>query len=164
MTWTIVIIIGALVFIVLFFLVVDVRVEFHGPTTETSHETKAELLQSGLGWMPFEIPETASKFRLKHGLKDDKCWLTFRVPRSDLPSMLSAFRRCSPSDDCRPEEPIPTWWPQELRGNAEPFGAGYELYGSERTHSGYVHRAFIAVDQDSDNVWYWSGGWRSCDG
>lgn len=107
------------------------------------------------GWVPIDLPESATELQELHDLDTNEVWGTFRLPPTDTPGTIGLTRVEASRIDGHPvRSPSVGWWPRELSGDLSARSLqeqGFELY-STPAPNGF----WIAVNRARGRGFFWS--------
>jgi hypothetical protein len=126
---------------------------------ESSFASVKEARSSGAvarGWVPNDLPESATDLRELHDLDTNEVWGTFRLPVSErAPSVALTRVEASKLNGHAVRSPRASWWPETLTGNLDSGVLqknGLELYSAPPPSE-----FWIAIDRNGGRGFFWSG-------
>jgi hypothetical protein len=107
------------------------------------------------GWVPNDLPESASDLRELHDLDTNEVWGTFRLPSSEqAPAITLAPVETSKISGHSVRSPRASWWPARLSGNLD--GRVLEKDGFEVYATPAPFEFWIAVDRNRGRGFFWA--------
>ncbi|KRD32144.1 hypothetical protein ASE35_14500 [Lysobacter sp. Root916] len=111
------------------------------------------------GWLPKEMPRSARSIVEVHNVDTGELWLRFRYGSGDIAGLLAncAARPALDLPDRRRTQRSTPWWPEYLAKDSQgPSPMPLGLYSCPKmSHAGSIYPAGIAVDRETETVWYW---------
>ena len=107
------------------------------------------------GWVPNDLPESATDLREAHDVDTNEVWGTFRLPSSERARTMTLARvESSQISGQSVRAPRASWWPERLSGNLD--GRVLEKSGFEVYLSPAPSNFWIAIDQNGGRGFFWS--------
>jgi hypothetical protein len=109
------------------------------------------------GWVPDDLPESATDLHELHNLDTNEVWGTFRLPGSEhAPSVTLTRVEASKINGHAVKSPRARWWPEALTGNLDSRVLeknGFQLYSTPAPFE-----FWIAIDRNGGRGFFWSTG------
>lgn len=106
------------------------------------------------GWIPNDLPESATELRELHDVDTNEVWGTFRLPTTAGGAIRLALADASRINALSIRSPNVDWWPRELTGNLNARSLqehGFELYSTPAPNAFWV-----AVNRAQGRGFFWS--------
>jgi hypothetical protein len=108
------------------------------------------------GWVPNDLPESATDLRERHDLDTNEVWGILRLPATEHPSSITLRRvEASKITGHAVRSPRVSWWPEMLTGNLD--GRVLEQHGFEFYSTLAPFEFWIAIDRNRGRGFFWSG-------
>jgi hypothetical protein len=107
------------------------------------------------GWVPGQLPESATDLRELHDTDTNEVWGTFRLPATEHLSSITLTRvEASRITGHAVRSPRASWWPEMLTGNLDERALeqrGIEFYSTPEPFPFWV-----ALDRNAERGFFWS--------
>lgn len=125
---------------------------------ESSFASVKEARSSGSvarGWVPNELPESATDLRELHDSDTNEVWGTFRLPGGEQgPSVRLTRVDADKMNGHMVRSPRASWWPEALTGNVD--SRVLEKNGLELYSTPAPFEFWIAIDRNGGRGFFWS--------
>jgi hypothetical protein len=106
------------------------------------------------GWVPGQLPESATNLHELHDTDTNEVWGTFRFPTTEHPPGTLTRVEASKITGHAVRSPRASWWPEMLTGNLD--GRALEQRGFELYSTPAPFEFWIAVDRNGGQGFFWS--------
>jgi hypothetical protein len=124
---------------------------------EASFATPKEARNAGAvakGWIPGDLPDSATELREVHDVDTNEVWGTFRLYTNEPGTIGLSRIEASRINGHSVRAPRVTWWPEKLSGSLDARSLekdGFELYAA-RGQTEF----WIAINQQTHQGFFWS--------